>query len=233
MFVLGLDLAQKKDYTALAALELTTRAGENHYLLHALERLEQRMAYPDQVAHVGHRITDSPQLRGSLLAVDQTGVGQAVVDLFRAAALPVALYAIQITSGHAATRADDGSLHVPKKELVATLSVLLESGRLRMVPGLRWEPTLKVELLKFTAKITTAGNETFGAWRESDHDDLVLAVALAGWLGERLGGNQEISQAVSGGDGRSAFETPPSGVFASEEGGRRDSQGRMRMRGHR
>ena len=43
---------------------------------------------------------------------------------------------------------------------------------------------LMAELITFRSKITVAGNETFGAWRERDHDDLVLAVALALWLAE-------------------------------------------------
>jgi hypothetical protein len=30
-------------------------------------------------------------------------------------------------------------------------------------------------------KMTAAGNEQYEAWRESAHDDLVLAVALACW----------------------------------------------------
>ena len=34
-------------------------------------------------------------------------------------------------------------------------------------------------------KITTAGNDTYEAWRESDHDDLVLAAAFACWYGEK------------------------------------------------
>jgi len=34
-------------------------------------------------------------------------------------------------------------------------------------------------------KVTTAGNETFEAWRERDHDDLVLAVGIAAWVAER------------------------------------------------
>ena len=34
-------------------------------------------------------------------------------------------------------------------------------------------------------KITLAGNDTYEAWRESDHDDLVLAAALATWFGEK------------------------------------------------
>ena len=44
---------------------------------------------------------------------------------------------------------------------------------------------LTKELLTFKVKITTAGNETFEAWRERDHDDLVLALAVALWYAER------------------------------------------------
>lgn len=35
--------------------------------------------------------------------------------------------------------------------------------------------------LSFQVKITDAGNDTYGAWRDGTHDDLVLAVALACW----------------------------------------------------
>ena len=45
---------------------------------------------------------------------------------------------------------------------------------------------LRAELLNFRVKITAAANETFGAWREGEHDDLVLAVALACWAGEHV-----------------------------------------------
>jgi hypothetical protein len=41
------------------------------------------------------------------------------------------------------------------------------------------------ELKAFKVTVTTAGHETFEAWRERDHDDLVLAVALAVWLSDR------------------------------------------------
>jgi hypothetical protein len=37
------------------------------------------------------------------------------------------------------------------------------------------------ELLAFRAKISARGHHTSEAWRESDHDDLVLALALACW----------------------------------------------------
>jgi hypothetical protein len=42
------------------------------------------------------------------------------------------------------------------------------------------------ELQTFKIKMTAAGNETLESWRERDHDDLVLAVALAAWAGENL-----------------------------------------------
>lgn len=43
---------------------------------------------------------------------------------------------------------------------------------------------LVAELEAFRVKVTASANETFGAWRERDHDDLVLATALAAWAGE-------------------------------------------------
>jgi hypothetical protein len=46
--------------------------------------------------------------------------------------------------------------------------------------------TLVEELLAFQVRVTAAANETFGAWREGRHDDLVLAVAVAAWAGEHL-----------------------------------------------
>ncbi len=35
------------------------------------------------------------------------------------------------------------------------------------------------------ARPISHSHETFGAWREGQHDDLVLAAALAGWWAER------------------------------------------------
>jgi hypothetical protein len=62
----------------------------------------------------------------------------------------------------------------------------LGNRRLRVAEGLPEARTLKDELGKFTVKITEALNEQYEAWRENDHDDLVLAVALAAWAAETL-----------------------------------------------
>jgi hypothetical protein len=43
-------------------------------------------------------------------------------------------------------------------------------------------PALKKELLNFRRKINLkTAHDSYEHWRESDHDDLVLAAALACW----------------------------------------------------
>ena len=65
------------------------------------------------------------------------------------------------------------------------MQVLLQSRRLQVARGLPMASVLVRELETFRVKITSSANETFEAWRERDHDDLVLAVAMAAWVGDR------------------------------------------------
>jgi hypothetical protein len=74
---------------------------------------------------------------------------------------------------------------VPKKELVNSLRLLLENGRLRIARKLPGVDVLVRELLNFQVKITASAHETFGAWRQGTHDDLVLALALSAWVAEK------------------------------------------------
>ena len=47
-------------------------------------------------------------------------------------------------------------------------------------------PTLHEELLNFKRKIDLrSAHDSYELWRESDHDDLVLATALACWWARR------------------------------------------------
>ena len=65
--------------------------------------------------------------------------------------------------------------------------MLLQGDRLKFAAGLPEVKTLVGELLSFEVRITEAGSDTYGAWREGAHDDLVFAVALAAWYAERYG----------------------------------------------
>jgi hypothetical protein len=151
-----------------------------------LARFPLGTPYPEVVQQFV-ALVQTPALRGCFIAADQTGVGRAVVDMLTDAMKGQVLCqftGITITGGHQVTAADDG-FHVPKKELVATLQVLLQTRRLRVARSLPEAGVLVKELENFRVKITESAHETFGAWREGQHDDLVLAVAMAAWVGER------------------------------------------------
>jgi hypothetical protein len=180
----GLDLGQSQDYTALAVVERATRpdperAGKTvyHFAVRHLQRWPLGTACPAVAADV-QALFAGPPLQDSALAVDQTGVGRAVVDLFRAAGIGASLRPFTITHGESGK----GST-VAKKNLVGAVQVPLQAGRLKIAESLPLAPVLAEELGLFRVKVTASANETFEAWRERDHDDLVLALALALYVG--------------------------------------------------
>jgi hypothetical protein len=187
-YFLGLDLGQTQDFTALAVLERqplsagAAATAKADFALRHLRRFPLGTPYTKIVSAVTTMRKSGP-LNGATLIVDQTGVGRAVVDGFRQAVGGVV--PVTITGGHAVTVTDDGSWHVPKKELVTSLQVVLQSRRLQIARGLAEAATLVHELQQFQVKITASAHETFGVWRAGQHDDLVLAVALACWWAER------------------------------------------------
>jgi hypothetical protein len=89
-----------------------------------------------------------------------------------------------IGGGHTVSRDADLNYRVAKVQLVSVLQAMLSSHRLKIATGLPETGILVAELKTFSAKITAAGNEKYEALRERDHDDMVLAVAMALWLAE-------------------------------------------------
>lgn len=90
--------------------------------------------------------------------------------------------AVTITGGDTQSRAGYGSYRVPKRDLVGGLQVLLQSGRLKIASSLEHAEVLRGELLNFRIKIDPkTAHDSYSHWREGDHDDLVLAAALAVW----------------------------------------------------
>jgi hypothetical protein len=163
------------------------------HLVRGLRRFPLRTPYPDIVESV-RALLERPWLRppqslGCYLAVDATGPGAPVVDMLRQARLPATwLVPILITEGDAATKAGP-VWHVPKRQLAGVLRVTLEQHRLTVAAELPEAQLLVTEMANFRVKISQAtGHDAYGAMREGEHDDLVLAVAMAVWLGERLAG---------------------------------------------
>jgi hypothetical protein len=212
-FVTGLDLGQVSDFSALARVELTPcphpflkgQQAWTHWV-RVLRRWPIGTLYP---AIVGDVAADQAG-RGDPIAVDQTGVGRAVVDMFRATAVGARIVPVTITAGQHAVQ-EDGCWRVPKKELVGVLQALMQQRRIKVTCQVPDADVLKKELQNFRVKVTAAANETFGAWREGQHDDLVLALALACWLGER----RPVAAVIEAG-GRCEADKAPEGVFHAE-----------------
>jgi hypothetical protein len=114
------------------------------------------------------------------LIVDNTGVGVAVSDLIKARGLK--FESVTITGGDRTHRAS-GTWRVPKRDLVAALEVPFHTGELKVAEDMESWPTLRQELLNFRRKIDLrTAHDSYEHWREGDHDDLVLATALACWF---------------------------------------------------
>ena len=199
-YLLGLDLGQAADYTALTIAEVReVPTGElhtddapktiRHYDIRHLERFPLGTGYPEIVAAVVARCAALPA-PGShdltpQLVVDATGVGRPVVDLLRDTQPRADVVPLTITGGDAPAGGASGYQSVPKRDLASTLAVLLQAARLNFAPTLPDAAVLQQELLNFKVKLSAAGHDSYSAWRENQHDDLVLAAALACWWGER------------------------------------------------
>jgi hypothetical protein len=190
-YVTGLDLGQAQDFTAIAVLQKSWmeepwKPGTfvSQYAVRHLGRLPLGTLYTAVCSRMAELFATSP-LSKSLLAADYTGAGRPVVDMLRRTQLQAYLVPITITGGHKFRFEPATGWSVPKKHLVKVLQVLLRHGRIKIAPSLPEAKKLVREFLNFRVKITPAANETFGAWREGVHDDLVLAIAIAAWAGER------------------------------------------------
>lgn len=185
----GLDLGQAQDYTALAAIERTAEVNYEDeelsvkYNCNYLTRWALRTSYPQIVQDVTRMINSLPEKQyivEPILAIDATGVGAPVVDLFKRETIRANIKPIQIIGGATVTE-ENNVTRVPKRELVSVIQVGLQNKNLKISNQLEHAATLSRELQNFQVKINDLGNDSYGAWREGSHDDLVLAVALALW----------------------------------------------------
>ncbi len=191
--VLGCDLGKIRDYTALCAIEKVLQysnemgnnspVGEPEYRLKYLERFPLNTDYDQQVDYTQLIFNDAVSRYNEKhtsinLVIDATGPGLPMLDHFKKA-IP-SCKGVYITAGSQVNR--EGSVFfVPKKDLVTNLQIIMQGRRLKFGKGIPEAEILKTELQNFSYKTTEAGNTTFEHWRERDHDDCVLAVAIALW----------------------------------------------------
>jgi hypothetical protein len=179
------------------------------YRVRHIERFPLGTLYPTIVDEIEQLLQERPLLGRTRLVLDATGVGAPIADTFLHRGLnPVPIY---ITGADRISYARR-SIRVPKRQLVSVLQLLFQSKRLKIAAGLPLRQVLVAELLNFTAKITAAANDTYEAWREGQHDDLVLALALACWYFERAARSLPQVRAVDIGPEPRPFRPAPAHV---------------------
>jgi hypothetical protein len=162
---------------------------DDEYQCRYLHRWPLRTSYPAIVADVVARLRSEPLCLSRpqpWLAVDATGCGAPVIDLLRAEVeaktLRAQLEPVLITGGSTVTHERDVT-HCPKRDLVSVVQVALQNERLKIASALPLADTLTKELQNFKVKISLeSGHDSYGEWREGQHDDLVLSLALALWI---------------------------------------------------
>lgn len=181
--VIGVDIGKSSDYTAINVMELIPKGDSYEYHIIYLERPPIGTPYPEILKRI-QLIANHPDLQiDSSIVVDATGVGAPVVDMLRESN-PL-LVAITITGGSTVNKIDNYNYTVPKRDLISNLQVLYQNKQIKISNEISEAEILVKELLNFKVKISTAGHDSYEAWREGIHDDLVLSVALAAWYHER------------------------------------------------
>jgi len=188
----GLDLGQRQDHSALAALELTwTAAGrclvtyefryEPWLHIRQLQRFPIGLPYERLygLIHDSVRQINPGYAVAQELVIDAGGPGIPVVERLRASfGANVNIKPILITGGKTASALSGGFTGVPRRNLVSTIQLLLAARSLKCRKDLEGMEILEDELLELARQDSqpTASRA---------HDDIAIASGLAAWAAVR------------------------------------------------
>ncbi|MHB1046641.1 MAG: hypothetical protein ACYC4P_11580 [Thermoanaerobaculia bacterium] len=187
-YFLGLDLARVRDWSVLSGLVGTEGGLAVNYLRRWRPRREDLVdAIEDTIDLIArHRMTRP------VVALDANGIGREAADVAIEGGLSLVADVYPILPTHStkpARQRGDGLIYVHKGELVATTFRLLGERRLAIAAGLEEGPRLRREIEELRQVPTRRGTGT--TWSHpgsttTSHDDLLMSVALAAWVAERL-----------------------------------------------
>jgi len=182
---LGLDLAQRQDFTALAMLNLTWRKAERcpvtwqwnrkpELALCGLDRYPRGESYRSYCINVERRVDQILAREPGAtvhLVIDASGPGAPIVDEFRRAGLDITIHPVTMTGGAEPSANKHGGQNVPRRDLITKLILLMEHQTFRAEPGIPNLKEFESEMLDLRANDTAT----------STTDDLVVAASLAAW----------------------------------------------------
>lgn len=159
---MGLDVAKSSDFTVFYVMDMDTGKGVYY-------RRFNQIGY-DVILTLAASIC--AKYNGAELVYDGTGVGSGLADFFQK----------HDVSTHPFVFTNDS-----KAELVTTLAIDIEQGKIS-IPNIN---TIVNELSVFSYEITRAGRLTYSA-PPGQHDDTVMALALANWYRNKFAGDMSI-----------------------------------------
>lgn len=151
-FSVGIDLAKTTDWTVICVLDALGRMVE-------LQRWN-RISWPAQVQRITEFIMKYPNAG---IRIDATGVGDPVYDQLRAALPRRRIHGLHLTSAN-------------KEALIENLAMCIETHRISIVN----HPQLVHELMCYGYEHTSGLHLRYNA-PDGEHDDCVIALALAAW----------------------------------------------------
>jgi DNA-binding Lrp family transcriptional regulator len=209
--VIGVDLGQAYDYTAIVAVErvkITTFDSwrqaplkqkidlnnplseiepvfntSREYHVRLIERARLGVSYADIVKYILNLVNrEGIKEKKAIIALDASGVGRAVFDMLDEAGIKH-VKAITVTGGEKITD-DDPYYNVPKSELASLVKGLFGRKIIKITKGINDADALTRELENFVIKKTQAGHVQYEAG--SGHDDLVSALSLACFIAQEV-----------------------------------------------
>ncbi|MGZ7132928.1 MAG: phage terminase large subunit family protein [Halobacteriota archaeon] len=194
-YYVGVDLGMKRDPSTVVVVELRETPGGTYYhYVRFLKRLTLRMLYSNVAATLA-KLDGQLRAKASALGkkvdivyvLDATGVGEGVCELVEKKLPHADVYRVYLTGGispvidHASRE-----IRLPKNQLVSTLLAVFDSDHIYISSHAKEIAAMIEELDNFEIRISDEGRDQFGA-KTGSHDDLVCALGIACYCGERFG----------------------------------------------
>ncbi len=201
-----LDLGQFRDFSALSVMarslavdaqglpERDSRGNSIYsFQIVGLRRWPLKTEYGAVVKDLVRIATRSDIRPAPIVVIDMSGCGTAVFEQCVTAFAPyehIRVYGINITGGATSAPRGRRMWNVAKVELVSALAEALGNRRVKICPmrnGKHQEHArlLKKELRDFKIRVSAKTGNTSAEAFNSDHDDCVMSVSLALWLGRQ------------------------------------------------
>jgi hypothetical protein len=193
-FLVGLSVGQGAQPSGVAVLErlppTRPRASRSYACRYLRRWLPPDTAYPTLVSHLTEMFRDPPLNRNDLIVEAGPGT-KAAVAFVRKNRLQARIQPVEVRASAEDTYVE-GFWRVAKATMIETTRQVLQEDRFvfddQMPPEVMATTpsaqTIYQALLTYPFNKTPALNEAFAS-REGADDDLILAVALACWFGER------------------------------------------------